>query len=141
LRVVLISGLSGSGKTTAIKALEDIGFYCIDNLPIVLLPTFVELCSQSRGGVTKAALVVDIRGKEFLEGSREIIQQLREDGYIIEVLFLESSGEVLLRRYSETRRQHPLAIGKSVLEGIRSERESLRIMRDMADKVIDTSRG
>ena len=139
LRVVLISGLSGSGKTTAIKALEDMGFYCVDNLPIVLLPTFVELCSQSAGGITKVALGVDIRGKEFLEGSRQIIQQLREDGYMIEILFLESSGEILVRRYSETRRQHPLAIGKSVLEGIRSEREGLRIMRDMADKVIDTS--
>ncbi len=139
LRVVLISGLSGSGKTTAIKALEDMGFYCVDNLPIVLLPTFVELCSQSAGGITKVALGIDIRGKEFLEGSRQIIQQLREDGYMIEILFLESSGEILVRRYSETRRQHPLAIGKSVLEGIRSEREGLRIMRDMADKVIDTS--
>jgi UPF0042 nucleotide-binding protein len=139
LRVVLISGLSGSGKTTAIKVLEDMGFYCVDNLPIVLLPTFVELCSQSAGGITKVALVADIRGKEFLEGFRQIIQKLREDGHMIEILFLESSGEVLVRRYSETRRQHPLAIGKPVIEGIRSEREGLRIMRDMADKVIDTS--
>lgn len=139
LRVVLISGLSGSGKTTAIKVLEDMGFYCVDNLPIVLLPTFVELCSQSAGGITKVAVVADIRGKEFLEGFRQIIQKLREDGHMIEILFLESSGEVLVRRYSETRRQHPLAIGKPVIEGIRSEREGLRIMRDMADKVIDTS--
>ena len=139
LRVVLISGLSGSGKTTAIKALEDIGFFCVDNLPIVLFPKFVELCSQSAGEITKAALVVDIRGKEFLEGSRQIIQQLRDEGYLIEVLFLESSDEILLRRYRETRRHHPLAIGRPVLEGIESEREGLRIMRDMADKVIDTS--
>jgi UPF0042 nucleotide-binding protein len=139
LRVVLISGLSGSGKTTAIKALEDIGFFCVDNLPIVLFPKFVELCSQSAGEITKVALVVDIRGKEFLEGSRQIIQQLRDEGYLIEVLFLESSDEILLRRYRETRRQHPLAIGRPVLEGIESEREGLRIMRDIADKVIDTS--
>ncbi len=139
LKVVLISGLSGSGKTTAIKALEDIGFYCVDNLPIVLFPKFIELCSQSAGGLTRAALVVDIRGKEFLEGSRQIIQQLREEGYLIEILFLESSDEILVRRYRETRRQHPLAIGRPVLEGIQSEREVLRIMRDMADKVIDTS--
>ncbi|UCD70647.1 MAG: RNase adapter RapZ [Syntrophobacterales bacterium] len=139
LRVVLISGLSGSGKTTAIKALEDLGFYCVDNLPIVLFPKFIELCSQSAGRITKAALVVDIRGKEFLEGSRQIIQQLREEGYLIEILFFESSDEILVRRYSETRRQHPLAIGKPVLEGIQSEREGLRIIRDMADKVIDTS--
>ena len=139
MRAVLVSGLSGSGKTTAIKALEDMGFYCVDNLPIVLFPKFVELCSQSAGEITKAALVVDIRGKEFLEGSRQIIQQLREEGYLIEILFLESSDEILVSRYRETRRQHPLAIGRSVLEGIQSEREGLRIMRDMANKVIDTS--
>ncbi|MFB0507242.1 MAG: RNase adapter RapZ [Thermodesulfobacteriota bacterium] len=139
LRIVLISGLSGSGKTTTIKALEDMGFYCIDNLPIVLFPTFVDLCSRSAGGIANAALVVDIRGKEFLEGSRQIIQQLREKGYLIEILFLESTDEILVRRYRETRRQHPLAIGKPVAEGIQLEREGLRIMRDMADKVIDTS--
>jgi UPF0042 nucleotide-binding protein len=139
LRVVLISGLSGSGKTTAIKALEDMGFYCVDNLPIVLFPKFVELCSQSVGEITKAALVVDIRGKEFLEGSRQIIQQLRGEGYLIEILFLESTDEILVRRYRETRRQHPLAIGGSVPDGIQSEREGLRVMRDMADKVIDTT--
>ena len=139
MKVVLISGLSGSGKTTAIKAMEDIGFYCVDNLPIVLFPKFIELCSQSAGEITKAALVVDIRGKEFLEGSRQIIQQLREEGYLIEILFLESSDEILVRRYRETRRQHPLAIERPVLEGIQLEREELGIIRDMADKVIDTS--
>jgi UPF0042 nucleotide-binding protein len=139
VKVVLISGLSGSGKTTAIKALEDIGFYCVDNLPIVLFPKFIELCSQSAGEITKAALVVDIRGKEFLEGSRQIIQQLREEGYLIEILFLESSDEILVRRYRETRRQHPLAIERPVLEGIQLEREELRVMREMAEKVIDTS--
>ena len=139
LRVVVISGLSGSGKTTAIKALEDIGFYCVDNPPVVLFPIFVELCSQSAGQITKAALVVDIRGKEFLEGARQIIQQVREEGYPTDVLFLESSNEILVRRYRETRRQHPLAIGRPVLEGIEQEREGLGIMRDMADKVMDTS--
>ena len=139
LRVVVISGLSGSGKTTAIKALEDIGFYCVDNLPVVLFPIFVELCSQSAGQITKAALVVDIRGKEFLEDARQIIQQVREEGYPTDVLFLESSNEILVRRYRETRRQHPLAIGRPVLEGIEQEREGLGIMRDMADKVMDTS--
>ncbi|NIS62295.1 MAG: RNase adapter RapZ [Proteobacteria bacterium] len=139
MRIVLISGLSGSGKTTTIKALEDMGFYCIDNLPVVLFPTFVDLCSRSAGGIANAALVVDIRGKEFLQGSRQIIQQLREKGYLIEILFLESSDEILVKRYRQTRRQHPLAIGKPVAEGIQLEREGLRIMRDMADKVIDTS--
>ena len=155
IRVILISGLSGSGKTTAIKALEDIGFYCVDNLPILLLPKFIELCEQSGGKISKVAMVEDIRstvsypareetenvekGKGFLEDSRKIIQDLREEGYPIEILFLDSSDPVLMRRFSETRRQHPLAVGGSIGEGIRLEREGLQGIRDMANQVIDTS--
>jgi UPF0042 nucleotide-binding protein len=155
IRVILISGLSGSGKTTAIKALEDIGFYCVDNLPILLLPKFIELCGQSGGKISKVAVVEDIRGtasypaggqaeetkegKDFLEDSRRIIQDLQRDGYPIEILFLESSDPVLMRRFSETRRQHPLAIGGVIREGIRLERERLQGIRDMANQVIDTS--
>ncbi len=155
IRVILISGLSGSGKTTAIKALEDIGFYCVDNLPILLLPKFVELCGQSGGKISKVAVVEDIRGTasypawgqaeeakegmDFLEDSRRIIQDLQREGYPIEILFLESSDPVLMRRFSETRRQHPLAIGGSIREGIRLERERLQGIRDMANQVIDTS--
>ena len=155
IRVILISGLSGSGKTTAIKALEDVGFYCVDNLPILLLPKFIELCEQSGGKISKVAMVEDIRstvsypareetenaekGKGFLEDSRRIIQDLREDGYPIEILFLDSSDPVLMRRFSETRRQHPLAVGGSIGEGIRLEREGLQGIRDMANQVIDTS--
>jgi UPF0042 nucleotide-binding protein len=154
-RVILISGLSGSGKTTAIKALEDIGFYCVDNLPILLLPKFIELCEQSGGKISKVAMVEDIRstlsypareetenvekGKGFLEDSRKIIQDLREEGYPIEILFLDSSDPVLMRRFSETRRQHPLAVRGSIREGIRLEREGLQGIRDMANQVIDTS--
>jgi UPF0042 nucleotide-binding protein len=154
-RVILISGLSGSGKTTAIKALEDIGFYCVDNLPILLLPKFIELCEQSGGKISKVAMVEDIRstvsypareetenvekGKGFLEDSRKIIQDLREEGYPIEILFLDSSDPVLMRRFSETRRQHPLAVRGSIREGIRLERERLQGIRDMANQVIDTS--
>ena len=126
IRVILISGLSGSGKTTAIKALEDIGFYCVDNLPFLLLPKFIELCEQSSGKIPKVAVVEDIRGsvsyptweesevaqggKDFLEDSRRVIQNLREEGYTIEILFLESSDPILMRRFSETRRQHPLSL-------------------------------
>jgi UPF0042 nucleotide-binding protein len=155
IRVILISGLSGSGKTTAIKALEDIGFYCVDNLPVLLLPKFIELCGQSGGKISKVAVVEDIRGtasyptwgqaaevkegKDFLEDSRRIIQDLQKEGYPIEILFLESSDPVLMRRFSETRRQHPLAIGGSIREGIRLERERLQGIRDMANQVIDTS--
>jgi UPF0042 nucleotide-binding protein len=155
IRVILISGLSGSGKTTAIKALEDIGFYCVDNLPILLVPKFIELCEQSGGKITKVAVVEDIRGtvsypnwgqkaetqegKDFLEDSRRILQNLQREGYPIEILFLESSDAVLMRRFSETRREHPLAVGGSIRDGIRLERERLQGIRDMANQVIDTS--
>lgn len=155
IRVILISGLSGSGKTTAIKALEDIGFYCVDNLPILLVPKFIELCEQSGGKISKVAVVEDIRGtvsypnwgqkgetqegKDFLEDSRRILQNLQREGYPIEILFLDSSDAVLMRRFSETRREHPLAVGRSILDGIRLERERLQGIRDMANQVIDSS--
>lgn len=150
LRVILISGLSGSGKTTAIKALEDIGFYCVDNLPILLLPKFLELCEQSGGKISRVAVVEDIRevesrpasgqeGMDLFEESKRIIEGLRKEGYPIEILYLDASDPVLTRRFSETRRQHPLAIGGSILEGIRREREQLAGIRDMANRVMDTS--
>jgi UPF0042 nucleotide-binding protein len=156
IRVILISGLSGSGKTTAIKALEDIGFYCVDNLPILLFPKFIELCEQSAGKISKVAVVEDIRGtvsypggeeteesraegEKFLKDSRRIIHNLQKEGYSIEILFLESSDSILIRRFSETRRQHPLALRGSIREGIRLERERLQGIRDMANEVIDTS--
>lgn len=158
LRIILISGLSGSGKTTAIKALEDVGFYCVDNLPIPLLPKFLELCEESGGRISRVAVVEDIRsassfpssglskarGQEeeienFFEDSRRIIQRLREEGYPIEILFLEASDPILTRRFSETRRQHPLAFGGPILEGIRLERKGLQGLREMANEVIDTS--
>ena len=155
IRVILISGLSGSGKTTAIKALEDIGFYCVDNLPILLVPKFIELCEQSGGKISKVAIVEDIRGtasypnwvqkaeiqegKDFLQDSRRILQNLQREGYPIEILFLDSSDAVLMRRFSETRREHPLAVGGSIRDGIRLERERLQGIRDMANEVIDTS--
>ncbi|OGP61895.1 MAG: RNase adaptor protein RapZ [Deltaproteobacteria bacterium RBG_13_47_9] len=148
MRVILISGLSGSGKTTAIKALEDIGFYCVDNLPMLLIPKFLELCEQSGGKISKVAAVEDIRGYAsfdapggagFLEDSRRILQGLQREGYFIEIIFLESSDPILMRRFSETRRQHPLAIKGSIGEGIHSERGLLQGIRDMASQVIDTS--
>ncbi|HXX35954.1 MAG TPA: RNase adapter RapZ [Thermodesulfobacteriota bacterium] len=163
MRVILISGLSGSGKTTAIKALEDVGFYCVDNLPILLLPKFIELCEQSDGKISRVAVVEDIRGEasyplgqqapnragsgqagvggevDFLSDSRRILQDLKREGCPIEIVFLESSDPVLMRRFSETRRQHPLAIGGSIREGLQLERKRLQAIRDMANQVIDTS--
>ena len=139
VRLVIISGLSGSGKSYVIKYFEDLGFFCIDNLPPQLLPKFVELCTQSRNDITKAALGIDIRERDFLGNFLNVFDQLKEQGYQMELLFLEAREEILLRRFSETRRPHPLAKGGSIVEGIKLESEKLQELRKRADKIIDTS--
>ncbi len=139
LQVVVITGLSGSGKSTAIRALEDIGFFCVDNLPVVLLPEFLSIQSVPAKGVSQVAMVMDLREQEFLEKYPQIFVQLREKGYRIEIIFLDASDEALLHRFSETRRVHPLAPRGSVLEGIRLEKEKLAPLKKMADRVIDSS--
>jgi RNase adapter protein RapZ len=138
-RVVIITGLSGSGKSTALHALEDIGFFCVDNLPVVLLPRFLKIQSDATNDVTKVAMVMDLREKSFLEKYTDIFDQLKNKGYNIEILFLESSDDALLHRYSETRRVHPASVKGSVMEGIKLEREKLDPLKKMADKVIDTT--
>lgn len=138
-KIVIISGLSGSGKSTAIKALEDVGFFCVDNLPVVLLPKFLELRTGSDSEISKLALVMDIREKDFVSTYSDVLDRLGKQGYGFEILFLEASEEMLLRRYSETRMQHPLAKGGSLLEAIHNEREQLEGLKGIADKVIDTS--
>ena len=138
-KIVIISGLSGSGKSTAIKALEDVGFFCVDNLPVVLLPKFLELRTGSDSEISKLALVMDIREKDFISTYSDVLDRLGKQGYRFEILFLEASEEMLLRRYSETRMQHPLAKGGSLLEAIHNEREQLEGLKGIADKVIDTS--
>ena len=137
--IIIISGLSGSGKSTAIKALEDVGYFCVDNLPVVLLPKFLELRTGSESEISKLALVMDIREKGFLSSYSDILDRLRNQGYQFEILFLEASEEILLRRYSQTRMQHPLAKGKSLLEAIRDEEKQLIGLKQIANKVIDTS--
>ncbi len=139
IKIIVVTGLSGSGKTTAIDALEDAGFFCIDNLPVILLPKFLELRAEAGSEITKLALVMDLREKEFLQTYPEIFKRLREDRYLFEILFLEASTEILLRRYSQTRRKHPLGGDKSLLEGIQTEREELKELREIADHIIDTS--
>ncbi|MEK7679877.1 MAG: RNase adapter RapZ, partial [Deltaproteobacteria bacterium] len=131
-------GPSGTGKSTAIKSLEDLGFFCVDNMPSALLPKFMELLSQSRE-INKVAAVVDVREGEFLKGFIPAFNDLKVAGYSVEIIFLEASDEALVRRFSETRRRHPLAASESPLEGIQRERELLKDLKANADKVIDTS--
>jgi UPF0042 nucleotide-binding protein len=137
-QIVIVTGLSGSGKSVAIKCFEDLGFYCIDNLPTVLLPTFAELCTQA-SDIRRIALGIDIRDPDFPLASPKQISALRQAGFSCEILFLEARDEVLTRRYSETRRKHPLAEQVPVLEAIKLEREKLAGLRAMADRIIDTS--
>jgi UPF0042 nucleotide-binding protein len=136
MRIVVVTGVSGAGKSTALRALEDAGFFCVDNLPLPLLGRFVELLSHA-GEAEQAALVVDAREGDFLTGYREAFAQLRAQGHTLEVLFLDATDEVLLRRFSETRRRHPLS-GDDLRQGIALEREILRGLREDAEAVVDT---
>src|SRR5512137_2765502 len=125
LRVVIITGLSGSGKSTALRALEDIGFFCVDNLPVVLLPKFLEIQTEPGSEIAKVAFVMDLRERSFLNRYMKTFEELKAKGYRIEVVFLDASDEALLRRFSETRRAHPLCEKGTVMEGITLERERL----------------
>lgn len=136
---IVVTGMSGAGKSAAIRCLEDLGFFCIDNLPATLIPKVAELCAQSEKRIERVALVVDAREGRFLEGLFDILADLRRDGHLVRVVFLEASDEVLVRRFSESRRPHPLAPGGSAPEGIRAERALLAHLKAKADLVIDTS--
>jgi UPF0042 nucleotide-binding protein len=138
-QIVFISGLSGSGKTTAMAALEDLSFYCVDNLPVQLVPQFLGLCTKASAPIVKIALALDAREKQFLEHFPELVQDLRRQGAALEVLFLDCSDDVLERRYRETRRVHPLSPGGSVGDGIERERSLLDNVARMADLRIDTT--
>ena len=139
MRILIITGLSGSGKSTAVRALEDEGFFCLDNLPVSLFSTFIELVGKSEDKVRDVALVMDIRGWDFLKGYEKVFQEIREAGHVVEILFFDATDEVLVRRFSETRRRHPALDSGSVPEGIRFEREQLAGLRRLATTVIDTS--
>ena len=140
-RLVVITGLSGSGKSLAARCLEDVGFFCVDNLPVTLIPPFYELIQRSAAPMERAALVIDVREGSFLEALPEILRQLRERSAPVTILFFECSDEVLKRRFSETRRPHPMTAQAATLEeAIRMERAALSHLRDLADRIIDTSR-
>ncbi len=138
-RLVIVTGLSGAGKTQAVRSLEDLGFFCVDNLPPALIPKFVELCTQSKKDIDKIALVVDVRGREFFNALSEVLGELDRMEVRYEVLFLEASRETLIRRFKETRRSHPLGVDGDVLHWIDEERNRLQDIRGRAHKVIDTS--
>jgi len=137
---IVLTGLSGSGKSQAIRALEDLGYFCVDNLPTTLIPTLAKLSVRAGGDIEKVAIVVDVREGGFLSSFPKIFRQLRKMPRLNPVLiFLEASHAALVRRFSETRRPHPLAPDRSVTEGIRDERSRLNVIRDLADEIVDTS--
>lgn len=138
-QVVILTGVSGSGKSTALRALEDAGFYCVDNLPILFLEKLLELSGHTAGEVSRIALVVDAREGRFLAEAPRIIEEVRQNGSDVQMLFLDASDDALVRRYSETRRRHPLAGGGSVPDGISAERRALADLKAIADEVIDTT--
>ncbi len=139
VRFVLITGYSGAGKSRALQSFEDLGYFCMDNLPPALIPKFAELCIQSEGRINRVALVCDIRGGELFSGLFEALDRLEEMGFHYEILFLEATEETLVRRYKETRRRHPLSERGTVLESINEEKNLLEEMRGKADVIIDTS--
>jgi UPF0042 nucleotide-binding protein len=140
-RFVILTGLSGSGKTHAVRALEDLGYFCVDNLPTQLIPTLADLASRDDTGLEKIALVVDVRERNFLRQFPRVFEKLKAGGPGVTptLIFLEASHASLVRRFSETRRPHPMAPDRSVAEGIREEREKLGAIRAMADMIVDTS--
>ena len=139
MRIIVITGMSGSGKSTAVRALEDEGYYCIDNLPVRLFKRFVDLIEKSGETFKGIVLAADIRGREFLKGYESVFQKIRVAGNSIEILFFDAMDETLVRRFSETRRRHPVDKHCSVSDGIRIERERLSGLRQMATRIIDTS--
>ena len=139
VRLVIITGMSGAGKTQVVRAMEDLGYFCVDNLPPMLIPKFAELCAQSAGRVNKIGLVVDIRGREFFDTLVQNLEELEKQGRRYEMLFLEASDETLIRRYKETRRRHPMAPHGRISEGIARERERVDQVRGRATQIIDTS--
>jgi len=139
MRLLIITGISGAGKSLVVKYLEDIGFFCVDNLPPLLIGKFAEICLKSRGKISKVALVIDIRGGELFNDLVPELNALKESGIDYEILFLEASDQVLIKRYKESRRIHPLAPEGRLIKGIKTEREILSQIRKNATYIIDTS--
>ena len=140
MRFVIVTGMSGGGKSTALKMLEDAGFYCVDNLPVSLIDKFVELIATPNSEISKVALGLDVRANQSFTEVEGVLQRLRENGYVFEILFMEAGENTLIKRYKESRRVHPLALDGRVEDGVRKERQILQGIRGKADYVIDTTR-
>lgn len=138
-RLVIVTGMSGGGKTQASRYLEDLGFFCIDNLPPIFVPKFAELCMQSHGHIDNVALVVDTRSREFFDTFLSVLQEMDKEGQPYELLFMNASDDVIIRRYKESRRRHPMAQSSRLSEGILKERQQLKPIQEKATYIIDTS--
>ncbi len=139
LDFVIVTGMSGSGKSITLKFLEDIGFFCVDNLPPLLIPKFAEICYRSGSDIEKVAMGIDIRGGKLFDDLFETLEELKEKKYDFKILFLDASDDILLTRYKETRRAHPLAKGERIITGITKERELLEKVKKASTYIIDTS--
>lgn len=137
--IIIVTGLSGAGKSQAINCIEDLGYYCIDNMPPALIKDFMNLIMHDRVAIDKAAFVVDIRGGEFFDDLKVSLSELKNTGMKFKIMFLEASNEILIRRFNETRRTHPLALAGNTLEGITEERKRLEEIKKISDYIIDTS--
>ena len=139
MKFVILTGMSGAGKSTALKIMEDIGYFCVDNLPIALIEKFAELADMPGSELQKVAVGIDIRSGQALDELQDILDKLKQAGKTFDILYLDSEDEVLVKRYKETRRTHPLAGGERVDKGIRKERNRLEFLRKQADYIVDTS--
>lgn len=139
MKIVVITGMSGAGRSQAMKAFEDAGYYCIDNMPLALMPKFVELVENNTENIEKVALVTDIRGRRFFDTLEKTLEAMKTVNADFKILFLEASTQALIKRYKEARRTHPLNPGGSIEEGINKERKRLEVIRNLADNIIDTS--
>jgi UPF0042 nucleotide-binding protein len=139
MKIVIVTGVSGAGKSQAIKILEDMNFFCVDNLPPALIPKFLEMCKLSQGKMDKVALVIDIRAEMIFDNSFDFLADIDKEGYSYEILFLEASDDELIKRYKLTRRRHPLAMNEKISIGIKRERGKLEAFKKRANYIIDTT--
>lgn len=138
-RIIIVTGMSGSGKTQACRFLEDLGYFCVDNLPPVFIPKFVELCSHAANHVSRVVFVVDTRSREFFDNLIHVLEDMNQNDQDYEMLFMDAADDAIIRRYKETRRRHPMAPSSRISEGVAKERERLEGVRNKATYIIDTS--